>query len=171
MDEDSEVTFTLSGTVPAKYWGHLDNLTLKGTGSLLESGDDDDTPVEADINVEKVSNLSDDFIMGMDISSVISEFASGLTYQDFNGNEINNITDFCKLLKECGVTHIRVRVWNDPYTDDGKGYGGGNNDIDTAVEIAKGCQAAGLKMLVDFHCSDFGQIPKQQAPKDGLIYR
>ena len=87
MVEDSEVTFTLSGTVPAGYWGHLDNLTLKGTGSLLESGDDD-TAVEADINVEKVSNLSDDFIMGMDISSVMSEFASGVTYQDFEGNEI-----------------------------------------------------------------------------------
>ena len=136
--EDSEVTFTLSGTVPAGYWGHLDNLTLKGTGSLLESGDDD-TEVEADINVEKVSNLSDDFIMGMDISSVMSEFASGVTYQDFEGNEIKDITAFCQFLKKCGVTHIRVRVWNDPYTDDGKGYGGGNNDIDAAVKIAEGC--------------------------------
>lgn len=128
---------------------------------------DDDTAVAADINVEKVSNLSDDFIMGMDISSVMSEFASGVTYQDFEGNEIKDITAFCQFLKECGVTHIRVRVWNDPYTDDEKGYGGGNNDIDTAVEIAEGCQAAGLKMLVDFHCSDFWTDPgKQQAPKD-----
>ena len=127
---------------------------------------DDDTAVAADINVEKVSNLSDDFIMGMDISSVMSEFASGVTYQDFEGNEIKDITAFCQFLKECGVTHIRVRVWNDPYTDDEKGYGGGNNDIDTAVEIAEGCQAAGLKMLVDFHCSDFWTDPgKQQAPK------
>ncbi len=168
--EDSEVTFTLSGTVPAEYWGHLDNLTLKGTGSLLESGDDD-TAVEADINVEKVSNLSDDFIMGMDISSVMSEFDSGVTYRDFEGNKISNITDFCQFLKKCGVTHIRVRGWNDPYTDDGKGYGGGNNDIDTAVEIAKGCQAAGLKMLVDFHCSDFWTDPaKQQAPKEWNEY-
>lgn len=165
LAEDSEVTFTLSGTVPTGYWGNLDNLTLKGTGSLLESGDDD-TTVEADINVEKVSNLSDDFIMGMDISSVMSEFASGVTYQDFEGNTISNITDFCQFLKECGVTHIRVRVWNDPYDSDRNGYGGGNNDIDTAVEIAEGCQAAGLKMLVDFHCSDFWTDPgKQQAPK------
>lgn len=127
---------------------------------------DDDTAVAADINVEKVSNLSDDFIMGMDISSVMSEFASGVTYQDFEGNEIKDITAFCQFLKECGVTHIRVRVWNDPYTDDEKGYGGGNNDIDTAVEIAEGCQAAGLEMLVDFHCSDFWTDPsKQEAPK------
>ena len=163
--EDSEVTFTLSGTVPAEYWGHLDNLTLKGTGSLLESGDDD-TAVKADINVEKVSNLPDNFIMGMDISSVISEFKSGVTYEDFEGNNITDIADFCKFLKECGVTHIRVRVWNDPYDSSKNGYGGGNNDIDTAVEIAKGCQAAGLKMLVDFHCSDFWTDPaKQQAPK------
>lgn len=127
---------------------------------------DDDTAVKADINVEKVSNLSDDFIMGMDISSVMSEFDSGVTYQDFKGNKISNITDFCQFLKECGVTHIRVRVWNDPYDSYRNGYGGGNNDIDTAVKIAKGCQAAGLKMLVDFHCSDFWTDPaKQQAPK------
>lgn len=165
LAENSEVTFTLSGTVPTGYWGNLDNLTLKGTGSLLESGDDD-TTVEADINVEKVSNLSDDFIMGMDISSVMSEFASGVTYQDFEGNTISNITYFCQFLKECGVTHIRVRVWNDPYGSEGNGYGGGDNNIVTAVEIAKGCQAAGLKMLVDFHCSDFWTDPaKQQAPK------
>lgn len=127
---------------------------------------DDDTAVEADINVEKVSNLSDDFIMGMDISSVMSEFASGVTYQDFEGNEIKDITAFCQFLKECGVTHIRVRVWNDPYDSNGNGYGGGNNDINTAVAIAKGCKEADLKMLVDFHCSDFWTDPgKQQEPK------
>jgi arabinogalactan endo-1,4-beta-galactosidase len=171
LTEDTEVTFTLSGTEPVSYWGNLDNLTLTGTGAVIADDDDDDDDssddaVEAEINVEKVADLSDDFIMGMDISSVISEFNSGVTYKDYDGNTIDNITDFCKFIASCGVTSVRVRVWNDPYDSDGNGYGGGNNDIDTAVEIAKGCAAAGLDMLVDFHCSDFWCDPgKQQAPK------
>ena len=34
--------------------------------------------------------------------------------RDYSGKEINNVTDFCKLLAENGINHIRVRVWNDP---------------------------------------------------------
>lgn len=123
-------------------------------------------PVEGDLNIDKVENLSDDFIMGMDISSVMSEFASGVTYKDDSGNTIDNITDFCAYLKSKGITHIRVRVWNNPYDSDGNGYGGGNNNVETAKTIADACREAGLKMLVDFHCSDFWTDPsKQQEPK------
>ncbi|MCD8382034.1 MAG: glycosyl hydrolase 53 family protein, partial [Clostridiales bacterium] len=155
LTEETEVTFALSGTVAAGDWGYLDNLTLVGTGSVAEA----DTSVDADINVDKVSGLSDDFIMGMDISSIISEFNSGVVYYDFDGNKIDNITDFCTFLAECGVTTIRVRVWNDPYDADGNSYGGGNNDVATAVKIAEGCAAAGLSMLIDFHYSDFWADP------------
>lgn len=171
LTEETAVTFTLSGIVPAGYWGYLDNLVLKGTGAVAEeeTPDEEDTAVAAEINVDKVSNLSADFIMGMDISSVVSEFNSGVVYYDFEGNEINNVTDFCKFLAKCGVTSVRVRVWNDPFDDNG--YGGGNNDINTAVEIANGCAAAGLSLLVDFHCSDFWTDPgKQQAPKEWEYY-
>ena len=129
--------------------------------------DDTEGYVQGDINVKKVEDLSEDFIMGLDISSVISEFNSGVTYQDFDGNVIDNISDFCKFLKDdCGITNIRVRVWNDPYDSEGNGYGGGDNDVETAVKIAEGCADAGLKMLVDFHYSDFWADPsKQQPPK------
>lgn len=128
--------------------------------------------IQGELNVKKVDNLSDDFIMGLDISSVISEFNSGVTYQDFEGNVIDNISDFCKFLKEdCGITHIRVRVWNAPYDSEGNGYGGGDNDVDTAVKIAEGCADAGLKMLIDFHYSDFWADPgKQQPPKEWKDY-
>ena len=125
-----------------------------------------DTSVSGEISVEKIKNLPEDFIMGMDISSVMSQFASGVTYKDFEGNTINNITDFCKVLASNGITHIRVRVWNDPFDANGNGYGGGNSDVETAAAIAEGCRAAGLKMLIDFHCSDLWADPgKQQAPK------
>lgn len=125
-----------------------------------------DSAISGELDISKVEGLSDDFIMGVDISSVMSEFESGVVFQDFEGNTIDNISDFCKFLKECGITHIRVRVWNDPYDENGNGYGGGNNDVDKAVQIAEGCAAAGIKMLVDFHYSDFWADPgKQQEPK------
>ena len=112
--------------------------------------------------VEKVENLSDDFIMGMDASSVLSLEAGGVKYYDFDGNE----QDVFETLAENGVNYIRVRVWNDPFDSEGNGYGGGNCNIDTAVEIGKRATKAGMKLLVNFHYSDFWADPaKQMCPK------
>ena len=133
--------------------------------------EEEDTYITGEISVEKIQNLPEDFIMGMDISSVVSLFESGVTYKDFEGNTIDNTTDFCKFLAANGITHIRVRVWNDPFDASGNGYGGGNCDVAIAAEFAEGCRAAGIKMLIDFHCSDLWADPgKQQAPKAWANY-
>ena len=121
---------------------------------------------DAPIAVTKVNNLSSDFIMGMDISSMISELESGVVYRDYDGNELETLDDICKFIKEQGINHIRIRVWNKPYDANGNGYGGGNNDVAKAKQFADACRNAGLKMLVDFHCSDLWTDPgKQQEPK------
>ncbi len=121
---------------------------------------------DAPIAVTKVNKLSSDFIMGMDISSMISELESGVVYRDYDGNELATLDDICRFIKEQGINHIRVRVWNNPYDANGNGYGGGNNDVVKAKEFADACRNAGLKMLVDFHCSDLWTDPgKQQEPK------
>ena len=112
--------------------------------------------------VKAVEDLPEDFILGMDASSVIAEERSGVKYYNFDGEE----QDIFRTLAENGVTHIRVRVWNDPYDGQGRGYGGGNNDIDTAVEIGKRATKYGMKLIVDFHYSDFWADPgKQMVPK------
>ena len=112
--------------------------------------------------VRKVEGLPEDFIFGMDASSVIAEEASGVKYYDAAGRE----ADVFQVLADSGITHIRVRVWNDPYDADGNGYGGGNCDIRTAVEIGKRATACGMKLIVDFHYSDFWADPgKQMVPK------
>ncbi len=183
LTETTTVTFTLSGNVAKSWWGYLDNLTLSGTGSIVSgdtsgstgsgnSGASGTVIDDGEITVQTVDGLSDDFALGMDISSIVSEFKSGVTFQDYDGNTITNVTQFCQFLaNDCGISHIRVRVWNDPYDANGNGYGGGNNDIDAAIEIAKGCAAAGLKMLIDFHYSDFWADPgKQTAPKAWTNY-
>ena len=117
--------------------------------------------------VEKVENLKDDFILGMDSSSVIAEEESGVKYYDYNGDE----QDLFKILAESGINYIRVRVWNDPYDSNGNGYGGGNNDIDKCVAIGKRVTKYGMKLLVNFHYSDFWADPaKQKAPKEWADY-
>lgn len=117
---------------------------------------------EAEIYVEPIAGLADNFIKGMDVSSVIAEEESGVVYYDENGEQ----QDLFQILAESGVNYIRVRVWNDPYDSDGNGYGGGNNDVAKAAEIGKRAAKYGMKLAVDFHYSDFWADPaKQFAPK------
>ncbi len=112
--------------------------------------------------VKKVENLPDDFIFGMDVSSILAEEQSGVRYFDFDGRE----ADLLRILADNGINTIRVRVWNDPWDAEGHGFGGGNCDINTAVEIGKRATACGLKLLVDVHYSDFWADPgKQMVPR------
>lgn len=122
----------------------------------------EDGPVDAGIVVEKVENLPADFINGVDVSSVLSLEESGVVFRDGTGAP----ADLFTLLADAGITDVRVRVWNDPFDAEGHGYGGGNTDVARAVEIGQRATAAGLRVLVDFHYSDFWADPgKQQAPK------
>ncbi|MBR3879719.1 MAG: glycosyl hydrolase 53 family protein [Clostridia bacterium] len=121
------------------------------------------TSVSSDsLYVKKVEGLPEDFILGMDASCVPALEESGVKYYDQAGNE----KDVYMILAENGINYIRVRIWNDPYNGEGKGYGGGNCDIDNAIEIGKRATACGMKLLVNFHYSDFWADPsKQMEPK------
>ena len=117
---------------------------------------------ESALYIAPVEGLSDDFIMGMDVSSVLALEAAGVKFYDDDGTE----RDLFAILADHGVTMIRVRVWVDPFDADGNGYGGGSCDIHTAIGIGKRATANGMSLLVDFHYSDFWADPgKQQAPK------
>ena len=70
------------------------------------------------------------------------------------------------MLADAGVNWVRIRVWNDPYDADGNGYGGGNCDVEAAKIMGQWATEAGLKVLIDFHYSDFWADPgKQMVPK------
>lgn len=140
--------------------------------------------ISSDLFIKKISNYNKDSIRGMDVSSYLSIMkafgkvkenmkASGASeaginktgFKDWTGKVLDE-QGFFDLLAASGVNYIRIRVWNNPYDANGKGYGGGNNDIDAAVEMGKYITKAGMKVLVDFHLSDFWADPaKQKAPK------
>jgi len=120
---------------------------------------------ESDIFVAPVEGMTDEFFRGVDVSSYIVQKDAGVKYYDYEGNELTD-AGFFNFLADCGINWIRVRVWNDPYDKDGNGYGGGNNDIEKAVAIGKLATNAGMKVLIDFHYSDFWADPsKQMEPK------
>ena len=106
-------------------------------------------PVDAGITVPRVENLPDDFIGGVDVSSVLSLEESGVVFRDSDGTP----GDLFEILADAGVTDVRVRVWNDPFDANGNGYGGGDVDVDRAIEISQRATDAGLGVLVDFHYS------------------
>lgn len=114
------------------------------------------------VSVEPIDLHHPDFIRGMDVSSVIALENSDVVFRSSDSNK----EDIFKILADSGVNYIRVRIWNDPYTADGNGYGGGNNDVQTAALIGRRAARYGLKLLVDYHYSDFWADPgKQKAPK------
>ena len=123
-------------------------------------------PVNAGIYVPFVT-ADESFIRGTDVSSLISVLNSGARFKDWDGDSLGESVEeqgaaFMKLLFDAGCNWIRLRVWNDPYDADGHGYGGGNNDLQSAVTMGKWATDAGIRVLIDFHYSDFWADPSRQ---------
>lgn len=138
----------------------------------------------SDLFIQKIDNYDKNSIRGMDVSSYLSimksfekvrenmkkagasqEEINSIGFKDWNGNVLDE-QGFFDLLAQSGVNYIRLRIWNDPYNAAGKGYGGGNNDLEKAIEMGNYITRAGMKILIDFHLSDFWADPgKQKAPK------
>ena len=172
-------TVKISGEMPSKYWGNVDNIKLvklaseeskDDTDNGSDDGDDaddadDSTAVDAEVFVTKNTKVDEDFITGADVSSYYSLIKSGACFYDKDGNRLDE-QGFFDLLKAGGTNYIRLRVWNNPYDTEGNGYGGGNNDLEAAKVMGQYATKAGMKVLIDFHFSDFWADPaKQQSPK------
>lgn len=100
-------------------------------------------------------------IKGMDVSMLKELESYGAVYY-LDGRQ----TDLFEILSRCGVDMVRLRIWPDPYDDDGNPYGGGGNDLQTTIELARRTLDSGMSYLLDFHYSDFWADPgKQVKPK------
>ena len=106
------------------------------------------------------------FVKGMDLSTLLELERCGAKYYD-NGEE----RDLLAIMKSYDVDTIRIRLWNDPWSETGESYGAGDNDLKTSLEIAKRVTAAGFGVLLNFHYSDFWADPgKQIKPKAWADY-
>lgn len=102
-----------------------------------------------------------DFIKGADISTLLDAEKHGATFYDQN----NQRKDPIAILKENGVNYVRLRLWVDPQSASGEDYGGGNNDLATTLALAKRAKAQGMKLLLDFHYSDFWTDPASSSSR------
>jgi arabinogalactan endo-1,4-beta-galactosidase len=108
------------------------------------------------------SGMPADFIKGADISTLLDAEKHGAKFY----NDKNQPQDALAILKANGVNYVRLRLWVDPKDAKGQAYGGGDNDLATTLALAKRAKAQGMKLLLDFHYSDFWTDPgKQFKPK------
>ncbi|MEJ5229151.1 MAG: glycosyl hydrolase 53 family protein [Pseudothermotoga sp.] len=108
-----------------------------------------------------IMRAAEDFIVGVDLSMLYEiERLGGKFYE--NGQQ----RDCLEILKNKGVNWVRLRVWNDPTDENGKPLGGGNCSRENMAQVAKRAKVLGMKVLLDFHYSDWWADPgKQNKPK------
>lgn len=53
-----------------------------------------------------------------------------------------------ELLKRYGMNLVRLRLWNDPYSEAGEPYGTGTNDLEKTVTMARRLKRAGVDWLL-----------------------
>lgn len=100
--------------------------------------------------------------LGIDVSTYLEQQKISHPVYKKDGQ----IIDPFLIFKQNGVTHLRTRIWNNPYSEDGKPYLGGTCDLDNYLKLYDALAKYGFKQVVDFHYSDFWVDPsKQFCPK------
>ncbi|MBN2165738.1 MAG: glycosyl hydrolase 53 family protein [Marinilabiliaceae bacterium] len=108
-------------------------------------------------NLKKSSGNKDYKMLGADISFLPQLEAKGIKFKE-NGVE----KDAIELLKEHGFNYIRLRLFHNPSTEKGYSPNKGFCDLNHTLKMAKRVKDAGLKLLLDFHYSDYWADPQQQ---------
>lgn len=110
-------------------------------------------------------------IVGIDISMQAEVERHGGRFFTADGQPADALT----LMQQHGANWVRLRLWHTPVnaadvvdngrtvSKQGEPVGGGNNDLATTLALAKRARAAGLKVLLDLHYSDFWADPGHQA--------
>jgi beta-galactosidase len=96
-------------------------------------------------------------MLGADISWLPELESRGVHFSDNKGPR-----DAIEILKDHGFNYIRLRIFNEPARDSGYSPGKGFCDLAHTLEMAKRAKAAGLKLLLDFHYSDYWADPGKQ---------
>ena len=104
-----------------------------------------------------------DMARGADVSWCTEMEAAGRKFYNAEGTERELMT----LMKEIGMTAIRLRVWVNPSQ---YGYGAWCDKADVLVKALR-AKNAGLDLMIDFHYSDFFADPgRQDTPLDWQGY-
>ena len=100
---------------------------------------------------------SPDKILGADISFLPELESKGMKFSD-KGVE----KDAIQILKEHGFNYARLRIFNEPANDSGYSPKAGFCNLEHTLQMAKRIKASGMKLLLDFHYSDYWADPGKQ---------
>ncbi|MDQ0169733.1 glycosyl hydrolase 53 family protein [Paenibacillus tundrae] len=135
----------------AVVWDHIDPEQYKSANTFSVNGHVEGATIQPTASVT-VQGYQDDFIRGVDISTLTAIEDKQGKFLDSNGTE----RDLLDILKDRGVNYVRIRLWNDPQKS------GGYNDKEDVLRLAKRVKEKGMKILLDFHYSDEWAHPGQQ---------
>ncbi len=96
-------------------------------------------------------------VLGADISFLPELENKGMRFRE-NGQEYDAI----QLLKKHGINYIRLRLFHEPGRENGYAPGKGFCDLPHTLAMARRVKAAGMKLLLDFHYSDYWADPGKQ---------
>ena len=108
---------------------------------------------EYDGSVEPIGQSAEPLAMtmlGADVSALQRSLDLGAKYYDAAGVQKHPLD----ILKSVGVNYTRFRVWHSPPS--------GYNNKAKVITAAKSAKSKGLKVLIDFHYSDWWADPGQQ---------
>lgn len=143
---------------PPSYSKSMEDVKIS-TVNLTNYEPLDIKPIQAaSNNIASVVNSSE-YIRGFDASALYALERNGAIFYDSDNSE----KDMLSILKNHGVNWIRLRVWNNPYSQAaGTAENTGFCDINKAKEISVRAKALGMKVLIDFHYSDTWADPGKQ---------
>ena len=102
-------------------------------------------------------NIHVDKMLGADISFLPELEAGGMKFSDKGVQK-----DAIQILKDHGMNYVRLRIFNEPARDSGYSPGKGFCDLAHTLSMAKRVKEAGMKLLLDFHYSDYWADPGKQ---------
>ena len=137
----------------AGLWNGSTDIITVSPGSLATVSLDEKYGVKA----ENSKPAETSKMMGADISFLPELEDKGLKFSD---NGVNK--DPILILKDHGFNYVRLRIFNDPAADSGYAPGKGYCDLNHTKQMAIRIKAAGMKLLLDFHYSDYWADPGKQ---------
>jgi len=133
--------------------GSTDILTVSPSNvSTLSTSDK-----KYELRGEAAKSRSSTKMLGADISFLPELEAKGIKFSD-QGIQKDPIL----IMKDHGINYVRLRIFNDPAHEKGYAPGQGFCDLNYTKAMAKRVKAAGMKLLLDFHYSDYWADPGKQ---------
>lgn len=145
------------------------NIKLVATSTGLWSGSTDIITVSTDkLNIFSTDNTfelkgeaakprSVSKMVGADISFLPELEDKGMKFSDKGIQK-----DAIEILKDHGFNYVRLRLFNNPSIDSGYSPTKGFCDLQHTLAMAKRVKASGMKLLLDFHYSDYWADPGKQ---------